>query len=684
MPLVHKPKPVDLSDEGKTREQLLSELRELRAHGASLEEAKSEQRRVEEVLRASEELYRRLFETMQEHFSIMEVITDEQGRPVDYRFLDVNPALERYSGNSREQFVGRTHSDFMAAGGGDAEQKWFDIICRVGLTGNAESGENYAVSTGRWAQYYAFSPRQGKCAVISMDITEHKKAEEALQVSEARFRSVLDNSLDVIYRLNVQTSCYEYISPSAEMVVGFSPDELMAQDVETGLAMIHPEDLPAMRAALAHLEDAGKGMAEYRQRTKSGDYRWISNHMSLTMDSTGRPLYRNGNIRDITERKQAEEEHRKSEEVARRRADELEKLMDLVPMAIFLSPDPECRIITGNKAMNRLFEVEAGENVSAGLASGVEQNTKRRIFKDGRELRPEELPMQKAVANGIDVSASELDVLLPSGRWKTVLGNASPLLDDHGQVRGGLGVFVDITGRKQAEEELKEAKMQAEMYLDLMGHDINNLNQIALGYLELASNSLDINSESGKLITRPIDALHKSSKLIENVKKIQKLKSGTMEQTRIDIGNAIEEAVNIFAHMPDRDITVNYIPVEGWYVKADELLKDVFDNLLVNAVKHSPCNKPLIIDIELADIRDNGRNSYRVTVADNGTGIPDNKKSSIFGRFSKDYQLTRGSGLGLYVTKTLVERYGGSVWVENRVPGDHTKGAKFMVMLPAA
>ncbi|MDD5170038.1 MAG: ATP-binding protein, partial [Syntrophales bacterium] len=109
------------------------------------------------------------------------------------------------------------------------------------------------------------------------------------------------------YRLNMQTCRYEYISASAERIVGFSPAELMARDAETALAMIHPDDLSAVRAALARLKETGVERLEYRQRAKSGEYRWLSNHMSLTKDSRGRPIYRDGNIRDITERKGAEE-----------------------------------------------------------------------------------------------------------------------------------------------------------------------------------------------------------------------------------------------------------------------------------------------------------------------------------------------------------------------------------------
>ena len=81
-------------------------------------------------------------------------------------------------------------------------------------------------------------------AIATQIITERKKAEEELKESEARFRSVLDNSLDAVYRVNLKTGRYEYTSPAFEDVFGFSPEELMSQTPEQAMSLIHPDDIP--------------------------------------------------------------------------------------------------------------------------------------------------------------------------------------------------------------------------------------------------------------------------------------------------------------------------------------------------------------------------------------------------------------------------------------------------------
>ena len=265
------------------------------------------------------------------------------------------------------------------------------------------------------------------------------------------------------------------------------------------------------------------------------------------------------------------------------------------------------------------------------------------------------------------------DLVWVSWTNKAVFDSDGDLVEIH-------SVGNDITKLKQAEEEMTRAKAQAELYLDLMGHDINNMHQIALGYLELLDD-LENNESMKELMARPREVLLRSARLIDNVRKLQKLHIGAYQPGPVELVRILSDVLREYEAVPGKSLTLDIRRVKSCHVMANELLYDVFSNLVSNAIKYSGSRARVTIVIEPA--MENDREFYRISIEDNGPGIADSFKEKVFNRMLQGEAGAKGMGLGLYIVKSLVDSYQGRVWVEDRVPGDHTKGSKFVVLLPA-
>lgn len=239
----------------------------------------------------------------------------------------------------------------------------------------------------------------------------------------------------------------------------------------------------------------------------------------------------------------------------------------------------------------------------------------------------------------------------------------------------------EIHAKRQVEKALRDARDQAELYVDLISHDIGNMNQAIMGYLEIALALINPRGEERDLIVRPLEIINNSSKLIGNVRKLQRAQAGEIPPEACDLGEVLSEVKASYSRVPGRDVTIDYAPAGKRTVMANELLKDVFSNIVENSIKHS--SGPLTISIRLATMRRDAAAYYVVSIEDNGPGISDAQKKKVFMSFSQNKEKPTRRGFGLHLVKTLVEIYKGSVWVEDRVPGDHTKGCRFVVMLPS-
>jgi PAS domain-containing protein len=160
---------------------------------------------------------------------------------------------------------------------------------------------------------------------------------------------------------------------------------------------------------------------------------------------------------DITEQKKAEQARLAAEEGEWRKRQDLKVVLQAIPAAVFIAEDAGCARLTANEFGHDLLRVPSGENASKSAPAG-EAPDNFEVFSDGRILSPEELPIQLAAASKRAVHNAELELRFNDGDRRHLLGNALPLFDEEGEVRGAVGAFLDITERKHAEERLRQSE----------------------------------------------------------------------------------------------------------------------------------------------------------------------------------------------------------------------------------
>jgi len=290
----------------------------------------TQSRQAEVALRESEERYRSLFNGMSEGFALHEIVLDKHGKPGDYRFLDINPSFERLTGLKREEVLGRCMRDVLP----NEDPAWVTVYGRVALTGEPVHFESYSPQLGRWYEVFSYRPAPTQFAVVFLDVTERKEAQEVLQRSHEELElRIQDRTSELMKTVEALRESQRRLAEAQRIAhlggwewdlrtgaLTWSEEVFRIFGRPTGgpapafaqfLQWLLPEDRKTvMKTTLDAVAHRKTFTLDYRIIRPDGELCHVRAQAEPVLDGLGMPIRLVGTILDITEHVRAEEEAR--------------------------------------------------------------------------------------------------------------------------------------------------------------------------------------------------------------------------------------------------------------------------------------------------------------------------------------------------------------------------------------
>ncbi len=310
-----------------------------------------ERKQIRDKLADNEEKYSKLFENMVTGFALHEIIVDDAGNPVDYRFLEVNKAFEELTGLKSSELVGHTVKDAMP----DTETLWIEIYGKVALTGENIHFEQLSKVLDKFYEVSAYSPKPGQFATIFVDITQRKKEEENIRKSQDALKKAQAVSHVGSWEWNIKE---DLLTWSDEMyhIFGIDKDTFNGKLDDVIPLRIHPEDIEKVNSSNTAVKDELKpAPLEYRVVLPDNTIRVVWGEAGeLIVDENGKPAILAGIVQDITERK-------KTLEVQQNLENKFTKIFQTTPDAIAITHLENGKFIEVNESYSKIFGYSSEE-----------------------------------------------------------------------------------------------------------------------------------------------------------------------------------------------------------------------------------------------------------------------------------------------------------------------------------
>jgi PAS domain S-box-containing protein len=630
----------------------------------------------------SEAKYRSLFETMDQGFCVIEVLFDENNQPDNYRFLEINPVFEKQTGI--KDAVGKTVLELVP----DIEHYWIEQYGKVALTREGIHFTQVSEALGRWFEVFAFpigSNDSRRVALLFTDITEHKKADEAVKQSEANIRNLVMQSPVAMCIFSGPDFIVEIANDRVYEIWGKGEKEMLGRPVF--------ECLP---------EAAEQGLETVMNNVYTTGERFVANELPV-------PLPRNGKIEttylnfvyepfigadrtitgvmavaiDVTDlvvaRKEIEESHK-----------EFQFVTDFMPQLIWVTR-PDGYHYYYNKQWYDYTGLTYDETKGEGWNGVFHPEDQERAWKMWRHS------VNTGAAYEIEYRCRRYD-----GMYRWFLGRAFPQKDQKGNILKWFGTCTDIHDQKSVADlmeirvdertrELKQVNEQLKQFTYAASHDLQEpLRKISFFLDRLIGNlGPEIKEENKKITDRLQHTAGRMRNLIDDLLAYSNTSFGAKGFTDIALTDLVKETLDdMEATVIEKNAVVKLKQLPT--LKGDHRqLRQLFQNLISNALKYHKKNEAPLVQLSSklvvgrdtdAPIPEEIRNEkfYLIEVKDNGIGFDPDDADRIFRLFQRlhgkaEYE---GTGVGLAIVQKVVENHNGFVWAESK-PGE---GSSFRML----
>lgn len=379
-----------------------------------------------------------LFDNMSEGVALHEIILDDNGKPVDYRFLDANKAFEQITGLKSAAIMNRTVKEIFP----NTEQYWIESYANVALTGEQVNYSNYSAELGKYFNVNVYSPTPKRFVTIFSDVTNERKAQEKIENEKKILEFILEDSLSGYWDWDITTD-YEYYSPSFKSMLGYEEDEI-ENSPKGWQRIVFEEDLPVILSNInRHIMSLGKEpyYNEVRYHHKNGSTVWVICSGRVVEWDKEKPLRMVGCHINITKIKELEK-------VVSDERNLLKTTLHSIGDGV-ISTDFEGNVDLMNKI---------AEQLTGWSNQDAKGNPFMTVFNIVNEYSRERCdnPIDKVMNQNEIIELEENTVLIKRTLEEVPIeDSAAPIRDEKGNIRGAVVVFRDCSEKKEKQEKIQ-------------------------------------------------------------------------------------------------------------------------------------------------------------------------------------------------------------------------------------